>query len=112
MTIHANKALSAVKKLIFQILNVFLFINCILNYSYSAQVRFEKCLDELKKKSSEYSDIPWVINTMGFTEGLGIHLMKKSVEMFRPTTIVEIESRYFMVVQKGNVRQILTSLPL
>jgi hypothetical protein len=37
--------------------------------------------------------MPWIINTMGFNEGLGIHLMKLTVETWKPTTIVEIESR-------------------
>jgi hypothetical protein len=30
---------------------------------------------------------------MGFNTGLGADLMKKSTDIFRPTTIVEIESR-------------------
>ena len=63
----------------------------------SSQLRFLKCLVELHKSCSELTSMPWIINTMGFTEGLGIHLMKKAVEMFKPTTIVQIESRYTLM---------------
>ena len=59
-----------------------------------SQLRFVKCLEELHKSCSDLTSMPWIINTMGFTEGLGIHLMKKVVDTFKPTTIVQIESRY------------------
>ena len=38
--------------------------------------------------------IPWVVNTMGFTRGLGISLLKKSVTLIKPTTFIEIKSRF------------------
>ena len=60
----------------------------------SSQPRFVRCLEELLKSCGDLTSLPWIINTMGFTEGLGIFLMKKAVEMFKPTTIVQIESRY------------------
>ena len=60
----------------------------------SSQSRFLKCLEELQKSCRDLTSIPWIINTMGFTEGLGIFLMKKAVEIFKPSTIVQIESRY------------------
>ena len=62
--------------------------------------------------------MPWIINTMGFSDGLGIHLMKKAVETFRPTTIVEIESRFgggflfFLVSFPATVGIQLTALQL
>jgi polynucleotide 5'-hydroxyl-kinase GRC3/NOL9 len=58
----------------------------------SVKDRYLKAMAELPRHQCT-DDIPCIINTMGFTEGLGVHLMKKAAEVFRPTTIVEIESR-------------------
>jgi polynucleotide 5'-hydroxyl-kinase GRC3/NOL9 len=60
----------------------------------SSKDRYLKCLSELNQKCcGELQKFPWIINTMGFNTGLGADLMKKSTDIFKPTTIVEIESR-------------------
>jgi len=60
----------------------------------SCRNRYSSCIYQLKRFSESYKDIPWVINTMGFTKGLGLTLMIKTLEAFKPTTIVEIYSRH------------------
>ena len=38
--------------------------------------------------------MPWIVNTMGFNRGLGITLLKETLKLMTPTTVIEIRSRF------------------
>lgn len=59
--------------------------------------RYAKCVAYIVsflQSQKHLEEIPWVVNTMGFNRGLGISLLKKSVASIKPTTFVEIRSRF------------------
>lgn len=60
-----------------------------------AKVRYDSCLKMLGEFSKGFPSVPWVINSMGFTQGLGAFFMQESVTRFMPTTLVEITSRSY-----------------
>jgi len=45
-------------------------------------------------QNRELNKLPWIINTMGFSRGLGIKLMKQTFRKAKPSTVVEIRSRF------------------
>ncbi|ODN05731.1 Polynucleotide 5'-hydroxyl-kinase NOL9 [Orchesella cincta] len=46
---------------------------------------FEYCVN-----SEELQGIPWIINTMGFSQGLGVHLACEIVKIIRPTAVIQL----------------------
>lgn len=44
------------------------------------------------QNDAKYSNIPWLINTMGYNKGFGIELMALLVDRIRPTDLVQIAS--------------------
>lgn len=49
-----------------------------------------RCLNS----NPDWKKLPWIVNTMGFNRGLGIALLKKTLTLVKPTTCVEIKSRF------------------
>lgn len=57
--------------------------------------RYLTCLRLLRKKAdSEFGGLPWIINSMGFVKGLGLHLLEEAVKSFKPSTVINIQSRF------------------
>jgi len=57
-----------------------------------ARKRFEDGVAALELVCRERAEPVWVINTMGFNRGLGVHLAQKVIQTFSPSTVVSIES--------------------
>ncbi|XP_018914256.2 polynucleotide 5'-hydroxyl-kinase NOL9 [Bemisia tabaci] len=58
--------------------------------------RYLKYLEEILcycASSAELKKIPWFINTMGFCRGLGVELMSCTINYFRPTHVIQIQSK-------------------
>lgn len=43
----------------------------------------------------ELSNIPWVVNTMGYTRGLGYEIISSILRIFNPTDLIQIQSRSY-----------------
>ena len=72
--------------------------------------RYRKGLEEIcRYLGDKYLDIPWIINTMGFNRGLGLTLLKETIQLFQPTTLIEIQSRHAKKNYEVNLAQFLTS---
>jgi len=59
--------------------------------------RFARQMARLVKRAGAHPDLdklPWLVNTMGFNRGLGVKLMADVVDKVRPSTLVEIRSRF------------------
>ena len=52
-----------------------------------------KYINDFLKSDPKWSQIPWIVNTMGFNRGLGIPLLKETLKLINPTTVIEIKSR-------------------
>ncbi len=46
------------------------------------------------RSHSEFCQLPWIVNTMGFNRGLGIALLKQTLKLVNPTNVIEIRSRF------------------
>ena len=73
--------------------------------------RYRKGREELSwfLQDSKYSDVPWIINTMGFNRGLGLTLLKETMQLFQPTTLIEIKSRHPKKNYEVNMTEMLQS---
>ncbi|CAL8101043.1 unnamed protein product [Orchesella dallaii] len=65
--------------------------------------------------SEEFQGIPWIVNTMGFSQGLGVHLACEIIKIIRPTAVVQLsinnEKRSFpFLLNKQNVSKFRTFL--
>lgn len=61
-------------------------------------IRYLRCVGEIFEFCSshnEFVNIPWVINTMGYSRGFGSELMACILKIFKPTDLVQIQSRKF-----------------
>lgn len=59
-------------------------------------IKYLKCVIELYKfcsKCEAFQNVPWIINTMGYSRGLGAELMACILRIFKPTDVVQIESQ-------------------
>lgn len=59
-------------------------------------IKYLRCVIEIAKfcaSNAEYQNIPWIINTMGYSRGFGIELMACILKIFQPTDLVQIQSR-------------------
>ncbi|KAH8327227.1 hypothetical protein KR074_007529 [Drosophila pseudoananassae] len=45
------------------------------------------------QKDAKYQNLPWLINTMGYNKGFGTELVALLADRFRPTDVVQIESK-------------------
>lgn len=59
-------------------------------------IKYLKCVIELYEfcsKCETFQNVPWIINTMGYSRGLGAELMACILRIFKPTDVVQIESQ-------------------
>lgn len=59
-------------------------------------IKYLRCVTEIAKfctSNVEYRNIPWIINTMGYSRGFGNELMACILKIFQPTDLVQIQSR-------------------
>lgn len=59
-------------------------------------IKYWRCVEEIYNfcsSNSIYSQIPWVINTMGYSRGFGSELIACILKIFKPTNLVQIQSR-------------------
>lgn len=56
------------------------------------------------KGNKELANIPWVINTLGYTRGLGYEIISSILRVFNPTDLIQIQSRSY----RDNFYPILT----
>lgn len=62
------------------------------------------------QSDQELSSLPWIVNTMGFSHGLGISFLKSTLKVIQPTTVVEIRSRFVKKNYAVNLRNFLPGL--
>lgn len=58
-------------------------------------IKYLRCVMEISKYCTsydEYRNIPWIINTMGYSRGFGNELMACILKIFQPTDLVQIQS--------------------
>lgn len=63
-------------------------------------IKYWRCVVEIHKfcsSNEEFANIPWVINTMGYSRGFGSELIACILRIFKPTDLVQIQSRSAMV---------------
>ena len=53
-----------------------------------------KYISDYLKSDPKLKTMPWIVNTMGFNRGLGISLLKETLKLIHPTTVIEIKSRF------------------
>ncbi|XP_065215234.1 polynucleotide 5'-hydroxyl-kinase NOL9 [Planococcus citri] len=56
-------------------------------------MQYVKKIIQLCSSVAAYRDIPWFINTMGFTKSLGTALLKQIVTEIQPTDVIQINSK-------------------
>ena len=59
--------------------------------------RYQDCVKDLVcgiMSDPELANLPWFVNSMGFSSGLGVHLLKTCAELINPTTVITIKSRF------------------
>lgn len=59
-------------------------------------VKYLKCVMDLQKfcaSNAELAQMPWIVNTMGYTRGLGIELISSILKVFNPTDVVQIQGQ-------------------
>ena len=49
-----------------------------------------QCFQDYLDLKSKDENLPLIINTMGWNQGLGLCLLKESVMLFKPTNLVQI----------------------
>lgn len=58
-------------------------------------IKYLRCVLELHQFCStaeEFKNIPWIINTMGYSRGFGMELVACILKIFQPTDLVQIQS--------------------
>lgn len=61
---------------------------CPLQYLQSVELLLQECTS-----ADNLSKMPWVINTMGFSQGVGVDLTIACIKLVFPTDLVQIESK-------------------
>lgn len=59
-------------------------------------IKYLRCVSEILQYCStnqEFAQIPWVINTMGYSRGFGTELMACILKLIKPTDLIQIQSR-------------------
>lgn len=62
-------------------------------------IKYWRCVVEIHKfcaSNAEFARIPWIINTMGYSRGFGSELIACILKIFKPTDLVQIQSRLNM----------------
>lgn len=62
-------------------------------------IKYWRCVAEIYKfcaSNEEFVKIPWFINTMGYNRGFGSELIACILKIFKPTDLVQIQSRSAM----------------
>ncbi|XP_067633092.1 polynucleotide 5'-hydroxyl-kinase NOL9 isoform X2 [Eurosta solidaginis] len=57
-----------------------------------AYMRAVKNLIDFCYSKEEFSEMPWLINTMGYNKGFGMELMSVLVQLIKPTDIIQLQS--------------------
>lgn len=58
--------------------------------------KYWRCVVEIFKfctSNEEFANMPWIINTMGYSRGFGSELIASILKIFKPTNLVQIQSR-------------------
>lgn len=58
-------------------------------------VKYLTCVQELLKfchSKSDFANIPWIVNTMGYNRGFGLELLMCILKFLQPTHLVQIQS--------------------
>ncbi|XP_063226134.1 polynucleotide 5'-hydroxyl-kinase NOL9 [Bacillus rossius redtenbacheri] len=58
--------------------------------------RYNSCVEHIVQyclSQPDLQNIPWLINTMGYSKGLGVELAISMIRVLRPTTVIHIESQ-------------------
>ncbi|XP_031618492.1 polynucleotide 5'-hydroxyl-kinase NOL9 [Contarinia nasturtii] len=61
--------------------------------------KYWRCVTEIFKfcaSNKEFAKMPWIINTMGYSRGFGTELIACISKLFKPTDLVQIQSRSTM----------------
>lgn len=59
-------------------------------------IKYLRCVSQIFafcSAQNEFATIPWVVNTMGYSRGFGSELMACILKIFKPTDLVQIQSR-------------------
>ncbi|XP_055919859.1 polynucleotide 5'-hydroxyl-kinase NOL9 [Eupeodes corollae] len=80
-------------------------------HSLEPYIESLKALIEYCNGNSEYKDIPWVVNTMGYNKGFGDELISVICSLLQPTNIIQFESDreindFDVIMFKENVKSI------
>ncbi|XP_050323205.1 polynucleotide 5'-hydroxyl-kinase NOL9 [Bactrocera neohumeralis] len=57
-----------------------------------AYMRAVKQLIEYCHSNTEFAEMPWLINTMGYNKGFGLEVMHLITQLIRPTDVVQLQS--------------------
>ncbi|XP_011207244.2 polynucleotide 5'-hydroxyl-kinase NOL9 [Bactrocera dorsalis] len=57
-----------------------------------AYMRAVKQLIEYCHSNTEFAEMPWLINTMGYNKGFGLEVMDLITQLIRPTDVVQLQS--------------------
>lgn len=61
-------------------------------------IKYLRCVMEIFEfcsSHSEFSKIPWIINTMGYSRGFGSELMACILKIIQPSDVIQIQSRMY-----------------
>jgi len=61
----------------------------------SCPIKYIKCVYNLLKYCNnypEYQNMPWLINTMGYTKGFGMEIISTIIKLLSPTEVVQIQN--------------------
>ena len=59
--------------------------------------RYDRNVGKIVQYCSRHPDLrnlPWIVNTMGFSRGLGVKLIQQTFAKVQPSTVIEIRSRF------------------
>jgi polynucleotide 5'-hydroxyl-kinase GRC3/NOL9 len=53
--------------------------------------KYVRCVKQLMTRCSDFHDIPWIVNTMGYQKGFGLQLMSLLLRILQPTDVVQVQ---------------------
>lgn len=59
---------------------------CVNTYIRAVELLVEEC-------SSAFPDIPWLVNTMGFTRGVGVYITCTCIAIIKPSLVIQIDGK-------------------
>lgn len=61
-------------------------------------IKYLRCVSDIVRfcaTNKEFAQMPWIINTMGYSRGFGSELMACILKIIKPTDLIQIQSRSF-----------------